>query len=370
MYLKSWHSIYTMVVEYQCAVCNFRSDHVGKYNRHLESKKHLHNVSMAGKPSYTYHCQACCYGTDCSNGWAMHCRSKKHIARAAPSVHACECGRYFHSARARTFHKKNCDWVPAPPTVEEPMPETPPTTLPPSSSTTDPNVLKIMEQMVEQNQQMANHMAQQNEIITNQNEIISKMAENGTGNVTNNNNNTQNNTTNNRQNIQFNFHNYLEENCSDAINLNDFVANIEITENDLIDLLKLDNPRAIGTIITRELKKYKPEERPLHCTDVKRKHVFEKCVGGGWEEHEAEWRTTDVLSELFRDAAEVQAKKICKLYRELPRERLRTNEGQDIVDMACKIHPEKYSTKTKQYAGAYNEILSAVKVSGKQPLDV
>ena len=116
-----------MVVEYKCDFCNFSTGVLGKYNRHLECKKHLHNVSMAGKPSYTYHCQACCYGTDCSTAWSMHCRSKKHIARAAPSVHACECGRYFHSARARTFHKKKCDWE----SPSSPPPSSPPSPPPP-----------------------------------------------------------------------------------------------------------------------------------------------------------------------------------------------------------------------------------------------
>jgi hypothetical protein len=235
---------------------------------------------------------------------------------------------------------------------------------------------QMAREMAQQSHQMAQQMAQQmvqqqNEFISNQNEIITKLTENGTGSVTNNNNNTTNNNTqiNNTQNI-FNFHTYLEENCKDAINLTQFVENIEITEKDLEALLKMDNPKALATIILRELGKYSPEERPIHCTDVKRKRVFEKCYDGSWEQHEGEWRTTEMLDELFRDCAVKQAGEIKSLYRGMSRETLNTNRGKDLVDMAIKMHPDKYEHKTKQYAGAYNEILSAVKADGKQPLDV
>jgi len=218
-------------------------------------------------------------------------------------------------------------------------------------------------------EQMVAQMAQQNEIISNQNEIITKLTENGTGNVTNNNNTTNNNTQNNTQNI-FNFHTYLEENCKDAINLTQFVENIEITEKDLQYLLKNDNPKALAEIILRELGKYSPKERPLHCTDVKRKRVFEKCYDGSWEQHEDEYRTNLMFDELFKDAAEKQAGEIKSLYRGMSRETFHSQEGERIVNLACKMNPDRYEHKTKQYAGAYNEILSAVKADGKQPLDV
>jgi hypothetical protein len=165
------------------------------------------------------------------------------------------------------------------------------------------------------------------------------------------------------------FHNYLEKHCANAINLNQFVENIEITESDLNDLLLNDNPKAIGNLILRELKKYRFEERPLHCTDVKRKRVFEKCVDGSWDLHEDEYRTNEMFGELFKDAAKVQAREICKLYRGMSRETFHSREGEKIINLATRIDPDKYEHKQRIYAGAYNDILSAVKVDGKKPLE-
>ena len=326
---------------FTCEACKYSTNVKNSYTRHMNSETHKRSTCDADISEFKYQCVPCKYGTNSNDAYMAHCRTKRHVKLATQETEfKCDCRRFFHSKKSLTYHKKKCDWTP--PAVEEATSNTQP-------STTDPQILKMI---LEQNQKLM------------------QIIENGVGSVTNNNNNTQNNTTNNTQNIQFNFHSYLEEKCSDAIDLNQFVKNIEITENDLEAVLKLDNPRALGEIILREMEKYKPEERPLHCTDVKRKHVFEKCVGGGWEEHEAEWRTTEMFGELFKECAEKQAGEIKRLYRGMEREMLNTNKGRDIISMAIKMHPDKYEGRTKQYAGAYNEILSAVKVSGKQPLDV
>ena len=47
-------------------------------------------------------------------------------------------------------------------------------------------------------------------------------------------------------------------------------------QSDLPDVLKVKNPKALTNILQRELGKLHITERPIHCTDVKRKKMFVK----------------------------------------------------------------------------------------------
>ena len=97
------------------------------------------------------------------------------------------------------------------------------------------------------------------------------------GNLANNTtNNTDNSTTNNTQHNTMNLNVFLDEHCKDAMNLTDFFGKIKVHQSDLPDVLRVKNPKAISNILERELGKLSITERPIHCTDVKRKKMFVK----------------------------------------------------------------------------------------------
>jgi len=91
-------------------------------------------------------------------------------------------------------------------------------------------------------------------------------------------NNTTNNTDNstNTQNNTMNLNLFLDEHCKDAMNLTDFFDKLKVFQTDLPDVLRVNNPKAISNILERELGKLSITERPIHCTDVKRKKMFVK----------------------------------------------------------------------------------------------
>ena len=86
-----------------------------------------------------------------------------------------------------------------------------------------------------------------------------------------------NNTTiNNNNNQRFNINVFLNEQCKDAINFSDFVKNIQISYEDLENNAQLGFVNGISKIFMDNLKQLDVNERPIHCTDVKRETMYIK----------------------------------------------------------------------------------------------
>jgi hypothetical protein len=75
---------------------------------------------------------------------------------------------------------------------------------------------------------------------------------------------------------------FLNERCKDAMNIMDFARNIQLTMSDLQHIGRVGYATGMGDVITNALQGLALEERPLHCTDVKRETLHVK--------HENEWR--------------------------------------------------------------------------------
>ena len=90
------------------------------------------------------------------------------------------------------------------------------------------------------------------------------------------NNNTNNTTTTNSHNKTFNLNFFLNEQCKDAMNINDFVKSIKIEMSDLERLGKEGYVEGISRIILEKLKELDIYKRPLHCSDAKRETMYIK----------------------------------------------------------------------------------------------
>ena len=90
-----------------------------------------------------------------------------------------------------------------------------------------------------------------------------------------------NNTINNI-NQKFNIQIFLNEQCKDAINMNDFIKSIEISL-DHLDVTKNSGlANGLSNAIIENMNKLSLYERPLHCTDVKRETLYIKD-NDSWE---------------------------------------------------------------------------------------
>jgi hypothetical protein len=108
------------------------------------------------------------------------------------------------------------------------------------------------------------------QIILDQNNTISKLVKNGI--VTNNNITTHTNSHNKTFNLQF----FLNDTCKNAMNIMDFVNNLQLQLDDLEKMGEIGYVNGMSNIIIKNLKDMDVTERPVHCTDAKREVLYVK----------------------------------------------------------------------------------------------
>ena len=108
-------------------------------------------------------------------------------------------------------------------------------------------------------------------------------------------NNTNN--TNNTNNNQFNLNFFLNEQCKDAISINQFVESVQVTLENL--MVTSDNGLGSGLIklINDNLNKLSIYERPIHCTDKKRETIYIK-YDKTWEKDKNKEGIYDLINKI------------------------------------------------------------------------
>jgi hypothetical protein len=81
-------------------------------------------------------------------------------------------------------------------------------------------------------------------------------------------------TTNNHAHISLNM--FLQEKCKAALNISEFVDNLNIEMTDLEMVGKMGYVEGISRIIVNELRRLDIYTRPIHCTDKKRETIYIK----------------------------------------------------------------------------------------------
>jgi hypothetical protein len=89
--------------------------------------------------------------------------------------------------------------------------------------------------------------------------------------------NTTNNTNNNNSNNNtFNLNFYLNETCKNAMNIMDFVNQLPVSIKHLEDTGRLGFAEGISKIFIDGLKLINVNDRPIHCSDLKRETLYIK----------------------------------------------------------------------------------------------
>jgi|TARA_Y100000992_G_scaffold241061_1_gene171935 hypothetical protein len=89
---------------------------------------------------------------------------------------------------------------------------------------------------------------------------------------------TQNNTINNNITIQL----FLDKNCGNAIPIDNFVKNLQISMEDLFNSNKIGYVDGLSSIIVKNLQELEFTKRPIHCSDPKHFKFYVKS--------EKEWK--------------------------------------------------------------------------------
>ena len=72
---------------------------------------------------------------------------------------------------------------------------------------------------------------------------------------------------------------FLNEDCKDAMNINEFIESIQFQLADLEQMGKIGYVDGISNIIIKNLKALDIHKRPVHCTDQKRETIYIKDEG-------------------------------------------------------------------------------------------
>ena len=208
---------------YECKSCNFTTSRYSQYERHLTTRKH----------------------------------KNQHLSTTLKTeFFECECGKLYKERSGLWRHKKKCDYKEI---VKNENIELENKDI---NKSKDP---ENIDENLNYKEMFLEMMKQNNEMQQTMRNMIPKL-----GNITTNNTNTTNNYT------KFNLNVFLNEECKDALNLQDFVNSLEIQLQDL-ELTKNDGlASSISNIILKGLNELEIHRRPIHCTDIKRDILYIK----------------------------------------------------------------------------------------------
>ena len=90
---------------------------------------------------------------------------------------------------------------------------------------------------------------------------------------------------------------FLNEHCKDAMNIKDFINNIQLSFEDLDYAKNNGSVKSITDILVRNLTNMEPTERPIHCSDKKRLQFYVKDKNK-WEKDEEHEKIEDSIASI------------------------------------------------------------------------
>jgi|UniRef100_A0A6C0IJ55 hypothetical protein len=246
-------------IKFECKKCNYNTSSRKDYNKHLLTAKHQKETN--------------------GNEW----NSK---------IPTCEyCEKTFKTASGLWKHKQNC--YHAPEYQEEPIEA-------PTKNTDSEVIIELLKQNQEFKQLMVDQSKQiqeqhdENQVL--QKQLIEAVKVGGS--------HIENQTINNNQ--KFNLNLFLNEQCKDAINMSDFIENMELDIEDLTETGRLGYVGGISRILVNKLQELDIYKRPLHCTDVKRETLYIK-ENNEWSKED---NSKDKISNIIGQVANKNCKNI------------------------------------------------------------
>lgn len=207
---------------YVCKPCGYSTTHYTNYKRHLESNKHnkaVKNVPSSERPPVL--------GKKKSSPPPR----KKYVKK---KKHSCVCGKKYLHRPSLSRHTRTCE--------------------------TYHKQFKQINNLNDLDDEDLNLNVSDRKFLKN---LIKKYG-------------TINQTIHNTQHNQFNLNIFLNETCKDAMNLKDFVNNIEYKKNTIDNLLSGDTYDSFTNMVIDQLNDLDITKRPIHCMDSKRQIVYVK----------------------------------------------------------------------------------------------
>ncbi len=246
-----------------------------------------------------YICKECNYNTSNKKDYNKHITTRKHLLLTDidekipknPQPFMCECGKNYKYRQSFHAHKKTCSYLNdfKNEIVEESD----------NNNTINNNTDMIMvlikqnsefkELLFEQSKQI---VEQQKENQTLQKQLIDVVKEGKTIN--------NNNMTNSNNNNQFNLSFFLNNTCKDAMNMSEFIDDMNVNFNDIEYIGRNGYVNGMTNMILSRIRDLDVTKRPIHCTDLKRETMYIK--------DNDEWNKDTPDKSHFRNMVKIVAK--------------------------------------------------------------
>ena len=254
---------------YNCEKCDYHSNKIYHYKRHLKSQKHI-NAHMETQ--------------------------KVHNVPKIKKYECIKCNKNFNTNSGLWKHKKKCDNKQCDNKQCDNK----------QCDMNDINYNKIISIEDDDNinyKELVIKLLFDNQEIIKENQIMQKENQKLMTTITgiipqigNNNNNTTNNVKN-----KFNINVFLNEKCKDAISIDQFIDTIEVSMKNLLTTRDKGLGEGLSSIIIDNMNKLSIYERPMHCTDKKRETMYIK---------NQEWTKDDKLEQVDKLLKRVENKQL------------------------------------------------------------
>jgi hypothetical protein len=217
------------------------------------------------KCSDNFCCIHCDYTTEKKFNFDKHILTAKHISAMnvnenvekcskSKSNHICSnCNKKYKEYSGLWRHKKKCGIIQCKEDLNDQTKQQ-----------------QLVDYLMKENSEFKQLMIEQNKYMIDQNKHMMELAKNSGNNNINNSHNTNN--TSNNFNLQF----FLNETCKDAMNIMEFVDQLQVSVKDLEETGRLGYSEGISKIFINGLKQINISDRPIHCADSKREIVYIK----------------------------------------------------------------------------------------------
>jgi hypothetical protein len=244
--------------KYVCFSCNYKTNKYSEWERHLKTGKHLKNCELDNKILKHF---------DITNHNENILDDKKY--------YLCKCGKKYLYKKGLARHIKNSNY---------------------SQTSNEKLLMQKVEELIENNIKQTKTNKQlikkinQLDNETKENRLVTMEDSNVTNNVTNITNNYgdyQPQYITAIKDSQINMKVYLNENCSEAINLSSFIENIKLNSEDLDITRERGLAYSLGKVFLRGLKELDYKMRPICCSNSKKSILYVKD-NDEWEEDKKE----------------------------------------------------------------------------------